>query len=133
MYSKITSFCEDHVIGVFPDPDFIVDLYIPRPFDKVWIVDINAFSRTTDLLLFTWHELTELQTNNAEVDFRLVTQHNLARFAAKEHSENYVPRDIVDASLDSLAMANLAREWNKLNYNDLSGSNDEKEEEEDDA
>lgn len=126
--SKIIDFCQNHVIGVFPDTDFIIDLYVPRPFTKVWIVDINTFSRSTDLLLFTWHELTEVQEKNeaistaSEVDFRLVTEHNVGRFAAKEHSENYVPRDIVDASLDSLAMANLAREWNKLSYSDDSES-----------
>ncbi|CAH2351781.1 cell division cycle protein 123 [[Candida] railenensis] len=129
--SKITSFCKDHVIGIFPDADFIIDLYVPRPFTKVWIVDINTFSRSTDSLLFTWHELTEVQekieaiATEEEVDFRLVTEHNVGRFAAKEHSENYVPRDIVDASLDSSAMANLAREWNKLSYSDDSGSDDE--------
>ncbi|KAL7662774.1 Uncharacterized protein ABC855_g4272 [[Candida] zeylanoides] len=112
--NSITSFCTNHVIGTFPDSSFVIDVYLPRPFDKVWIIDINPFSRTTDSLLFTWHEITEAMSPQSDVQLRLVTEHNVGRFAAKEHSENYVPRDIVDASLDASAMADLAREWSKL-------------------
>lgn len=111
---SITLFCTNHVIGTFPDSSFILDVYLPRPFDKVWIIDINPFSRTTDSLLFTWHEIIEATPTQSDVELRLITRHNVGRFAAKEHSENYVPRDIVDASLDALAMADLAREWLKL-------------------
>lgn len=114
LFDIITDYVEEHVISTYPDESFIVDVYLPRPFEKVWIIDINAFSRTSDLLLFTWNEITEFSEGD-EVEMRLVTKHNVGRFASKEHSENYVPRDIVDASLDSSAMADLAREWQKLN------------------
>lgn len=90
----------------------IVDLYIPRPFDKVWIVDFNPFSRKTDSLLFTWHEL--IQTNPKEIyqyELRLISETNLGRFSKKEHSENQVPIDVIDASVNTDTMIELAKKW----------------------
>lgn len=93
----------------------IVDLYIPRPFDKVWIVDFNPFSRKTDSLLFTWHEL--LQINPKEIyqyELRLISETNLGRFSKKEHSENQVPIDVIDASVNTDTMIELAKKWQDL-------------------
>lgn len=97
------------------DDCVIVDIYIPRPFSKVWLIDFNPFSRKTDSLLFTWHEL--LQINHKEVfkyDIRLVSETNLGRFSKKEFSENQVPLDVIDASVNSETMIELARKWHDL-------------------
>ncbi|CAK7896101.1 cell division cycle protein 123 [[Candida] anglica] len=114
---------EEKIIQKFPDEDFIIDLYIPRPFSKCWIIDINPFSRKTDSLLYTWHELSESDT--LDLELRLISETNVGRFAAKEHSENYVPRDVLDASMDSSAMADLAREWAKLGTNSVESDDEE--------
>ncbi|GMF93198.1 unnamed protein product [[Candida] boidinii] len=47
-------------------------------------------------------------------EFRLVTKYNSGRFGYKEHVQNHVPRDVVDATMDSSAMAQLAQEWSRL-------------------
>jgi hypothetical protein len=44
----------------FPDTDFTFDVYIPEPYDKVRLVDINPWAPRTDPLLFSWLELLTL-------------------------------------------------------------------------
>lgn len=99
------------VLASFPDADFVFDVYVPRPFHKVWLVDINPFLRTSELYLFTWHELSVREPS--ECEFRVVESANVGRFAAKDHSENQVPKDVVDASVDTAKMVELAREWQR--------------------
>lgn len=111
----IDDFFEDVLVDTFPDSNYVFDVYLPRPFQKVYLLDINPFSRTTDPQLFTWHEITEIKEDDEDdYEFRLVTETNKGRFAVKEHTENQVPKDVVDASLDSSAMAELAKEWKEL-------------------
>lgn len=111
----IDDFFEDVLAESFSNEDFVFDVYLPRPFDRVWLIDINPFSRKTDSLLFTWHELAAMDTpDDFESDLRLITETNKGRFAVKEHSENQVPQDVVDASLDPAMMVELAKEWQEL-------------------
>ncbi|KAH3683671.1 hypothetical protein WICPIJ_005355 [Wickerhamomyces pijperi] len=114
----IVDFFNNVLRDTFDDADFVFDVYIPRPFDKVFLIDINTFSRTTDSQMFTWHELALINAEEfdqeKDMEFRLVTKMNKGRFYSKEHSENQVPRDVVDASLDSNAMAELAKQWREL-------------------
>ncbi|KIW87122.1 uncharacterized protein Z519_12233 [Cladophialophora bantiana CBS 173.52] len=44
----------------FPDENFVVDVYIPPPHDRVWLIDINPWAPRTDPLLFSWLELLQL-------------------------------------------------------------------------
>lgn len=111
----IDEFVEDVAIPGFPDKSFVLDLYIPRPFDKVFLIDINPFARKTDSLLYSWNELITLDTSKAEdYELRLIENNNTGRFASKEHSENQVPKDIVDASLDPNSIRELAQKWKEL-------------------
>jgi len=57
LHDKLEEFLQDHVIPKLSSQlsKYIIDLYIPRPFDKVFIIDINPFSRKSDSLLFTWN------------------------------------------------------------------------------
>lgn len=96
---------------------YIVDVYVPRPYNKVNIIDVNPFTRKTDPLLFTWNELLLIDTAGEDTDnyeFRLVNETNLGRFAKKEYSESQVPLDVVDAAMNTDSMVELAREWNRL-------------------
>ncbi|ODQ79989.1 hypothetical protein BABINDRAFT_36160 [Babjeviella inositovora NRRL Y-12698] len=112
----IERFYDEVLYDNFDSPSFAFDVYVPRPFDKVVLVDINPFARTTDPLLFTWYELLQKQpeADDFDYEFRLLSEANIGRFASKEHSENQVPKDIVDASLDSSRMAELAMKWQSL-------------------
>lgn len=97
----------------FPLKDYIMDVYIPRPHDKITIIDINPFTRKWDGLLFTWHELLEKE-NNGEFELRILTETNMGSLARKDHSENQVPIEVVDALMDSEAMIELAKNWDLL-------------------
>ncbi|EDO15900.1 hypothetical protein Kpol_1019p20 [Vanderwaltozyma polyspora DSM 70294] len=116
----IEDFIDDEILDRFPLKSFVIDLYIPRPFNKVFLIDINPFARMTDPLMFSW---SELLTKNEPVtpigqeedyEFRLIKENNVGRFACKEHSENQVPTDIVEASLNPEAIRELTQKWKEL-------------------
>lgn len=131
----IDEFVENVILSKFPDTSFVLDVYIPRPFNKVYLIDINPFARKTDSLLFSWNELitqgstsSDNNENNAvnnDYELRLITENNTGRFACKEHSENQVPRDVVEASLNPDAIRELAQKWDKLLKKQEEDSSDE--------
>jgi hypothetical protein len=43
--------------STFPDDNFVMDIYLPEPYDKVRLMDINPWAPRTDPLLFSWLEL----------------------------------------------------------------------------
>ncbi|KAI5949240.1 CDC123 [Candida theae] len=117
--ARISKFVYNEVIPNLKVEKFILDVYIPRPFDKVYIIDINPFSRKSESLLFTWNELlTRNPKDDNEYEFRLINETNLAAFAKKQYSESQVPIDVVGAANDTEALINLAREWEKLQTKD---------------
>ena len=93
---------------------FIVDVYVPRPFDKIYIIDINPFLRKSDSLLFTWNELLTADPDGDTVPFRLINETNVGAFAKKQYSESQVPLDVIGAAQDHEALIELAKEWEKL-------------------
>lgn len=97
----------------FPLRDYIIDIYVPRPYDKVVVIDINPFNRKWDSILFTWHELLE-KDNTGEFEVRLISEANIGRMSRVEHSENQVPIEVVDALMNSDTMIELAKNWNSL-------------------
>ncbi|EGV65403.1 hypothetical protein PSN45_002431 [Yamadazyma tenuis] len=103
----INSFVKKTVVPVIENRSFIVDVYVPKPFSKVYVVDINPFTRITDSILYTWSELL----NDKEDKTRLITETNIGRFKTKAYSENQVPLDVIQASSDPNSLAQLAREW----------------------
>lgn len=114
---EIEQFFEENLQTTFPDPDFVFDVYVPAPHDRVWLVDINPFAPRTDSLLFAWDELLAIDPSNPEFeyDIRLQERENASRtFGGTVHSENYVPKDIVDASLTGEGIAKLAKQWQTM-------------------
>lgn len=105
--TKINTFVNQIVIPKFPNKSFIIDLYIPRPFNSIYIIDINAFIRVSDSILYTWNELL----TDKEDSIRLITETNIGRFKTKQYSENQVPLDIIQASCDPNSLVELAKEW----------------------
>lgn len=130
----IDEFVEDVVLPKFPDTSFVLDIYIPRPFNKVYLIDINPFARKTDSLMFSWNELITEKESAADegeeddYELRLIKENNTGRFACKEHSEHHVPRDVVDASLDPNAIRELAQKWKELLTQQEQESSEEEEE-----
>lgn len=53
----IEAFHNEHLMRKFANADFVFDVYIPPPHDRVWLVDINPWAIRTDPLLFSWLEL----------------------------------------------------------------------------
>ncbi|KAI9709077.1 MAG: hypothetical protein M1820_003523 [Bogoriella megaspora] len=54
---KIQDFFDEKLRNTFPDEDFVFDVYIPPPHERLWLVDINPWAQRTDPLLFSWLEL----------------------------------------------------------------------------
>ncbi|KAH8803100.1 D123-domain-containing protein [Xylogone sp. PMI_703] len=50
-------FTESTLKDTFPEPNFVFDIYLPEPYDKVRLMDINPWAPRTDPLLFSWLEL----------------------------------------------------------------------------
>lgn len=104
--SLINEFFEVRLRDSFPDESFVFDVYVPQPFNRVWLVDFNPWAPRTDPLLFSWMELQDMPEpphndlyESAEGDFvRLsITSHQREevdeRAANGEDSE-----DVSDAS-----------------------------------
>ncbi|KAL9590620.1 MAG: hypothetical protein Q9179_007970, partial [Wetmoreana sp. 5 TL-2023] len=56
----VQEFLDKEVIHKFPDKNFVVDVYIPPPHKRVWLIDINPWAPRTDPLLFSWMEILDL-------------------------------------------------------------------------
>ena len=55
--SRIQEFFDVRLRDTFADENFVFDIYVPSPYDRVWLVDINPWAPRTDPLLFSWLEL----------------------------------------------------------------------------
>ena len=53
----ILAYFEKTLKGTFPDENFVFDIYLPEPYDRVRLMDINPWAPRTDPLLFSWLEL----------------------------------------------------------------------------
>ena len=52
--SLIQQFFDKNLQKKFPDENFVFDVYIPPPHDRVWLIDLNPWAPRTDPLLFSW-------------------------------------------------------------------------------
>lgn len=57
LQSKIQEFFDVRLRDTFPDGNFVFDVYVPTPYERVWLVDVNPWAPRTDPLLFSWLEL----------------------------------------------------------------------------
>ena len=110
----------------------VFDVYIEHERKKVWLVDFNPFSPTTDSLLFTWEEIYDLSKRvkgdtleegreASEATSKLQSEElPLFRIVESEHEVRIkpavgVPVDVIDVSSASSIerFADLVRQ-NKL-------------------
>ncbi|QKX57079.1 uncharacterized protein TRUGW13939_04187 [Talaromyces rugulosus] len=59
--SRIQSFFDDKLRDTFPDRNFVFDVYVPPPHERVWLIDINPWAIRTDPLLFSWMEILTMK------------------------------------------------------------------------
>lgn len=57
LQSLIQEFYDVRLRDTFPDENLAFDVYVPAPYNKVWLVDINPWAPRTDPLLFSWLEI----------------------------------------------------------------------------
>lgn len=55
--SLINEFFETRLAQTFEDEDFVFDCYVPNPYNRVWLIDINPWAPRTDPILFSWQEV----------------------------------------------------------------------------
>jgi hypothetical protein len=116
--AKILDFLE--VLADFPDDNFVFDVYIPPPHDRVWLIDINPWAPRTDPLLFSWLEILSMpepeDDSLFDPEFRLIQRDDpeAYQFAATKYSAHKLPKDVVDASMTPGNMKNMMEEWKKV-------------------
>ncbi|KAL2055184.1 hypothetical protein ABVK25_004522 [Lepraria finkii] len=59
--SLIQEFFEKNLQKSFPDESFAFDVYIPEPYKRVWLIDVNPWAPRTDPLLFSWLEILNMR------------------------------------------------------------------------
>ena len=81
--SLISEFFGVRLRDSFPDENFAFDIYVPPPYDRVWLVDFNPWALRTDPLLFSWMELLSmpgppepLESESSEDDFVRLSLHD---------------------------------------------------------
>lgn len=63
----IETFIQDHVLGRFPDPDFVCDVYVTSD-RRVKIMDFNPYGGGTLPLLFSWSDFEEAGTSEMSAE-----------------------------------------------------------------
>lgn len=121
----INLFFDSKLRGNFSERNYVFDIYIKNDLklneseneiiedfsnsnlndidliNKVILIDINPFSRTTDSLLYTWEEICQLSIPIISDDLSLsLPQIRISKIQSQhtEYSFNRVPRDFVDLS-----------------------------------
>lgn len=110
----------------FPDSNFVFDVYIPPPHEKIWLIDINPWAPRTDPLLFSWLELLQTPEENWEdskldPEFRLVQRDDpeAYQFSATKYSAHKLPKDVVDAGMTPGGMKDMMEEWRRIMDKDV--------------
>ncbi|KND04798.1 cell proliferation protein CDC123 [Spizellomyces punctatus DAOM BR117] len=95
---SIIEFFEEKIKGRFPDPDYVFDVYINQRNRKVWLLDFNPFSLTTDSLLFQWQEILRHPTSQPPI-FRIIeSQANATQSPYPAYTTSRLPREAIDLS-----------------------------------
>lgn len=154
---RIQQFFEKKLHNIFPDTDYVFDVYVPPPHDRVWLIDINPWAIRTDPLLFSWLELLQMSEpirslddtddedddeDEADVEdvnperglpeLRLVGRDDpeAYQFSTPRYSAHKLPKDVVDAAGDGVGgMREMMDQWQKI----LAKQTDEDEDEDSEA
>jgi hypothetical protein len=84
----IHNFFDDRLKHTFPDANFVFDVYVPPPHDRVWLIDVNPWAVRTDPLLFSWLELLTLPEPPEEKVIRIPIRPAASAVDAQEQSDS---------------------------------------------
>lgn len=88
----------------------VLDVYVTRDEDRVFLIDINPYAPRTDPLLFSWDALHSLPLQSTGPLFRLVESELQASQSMPKYSHNRYPKDVVGLS-DGASIAAFAEQW----------------------
>ncbi len=112
LLERIKAFLDEHILPNFSDQNFVFDVYMAPPHDRVWLIDINPWASRTDPLLFSWLEILQMAGDDEpedevsdeefvfEPELRLVERDDpeAYQFSATKYSAHKLPKEVVDAS-----------------------------------
>ncbi|KAK3075537.1 hypothetical protein LTR53_001067 [Teratosphaeriaceae sp. CCFEE 6253] len=87
----IQGFFDLRMRDTFADANFVMDVYVPAPYTRVWLVDVNPWAPRTDPLLFSWMEILtmpEPPVEAAEQFVRLSLNGDARTSSVDEHDGN---------------------------------------------
>ncbi|TKA66110.1 hypothetical protein B0A55_09467 [Friedmanniomyces simplex] len=67
----IQEFFDVRMRETFAEGEFVMDVYVPAPYGRVWLVDVNPWAPRTDPLLFGWGEVLRMPEPPGEGVVRL--------------------------------------------------------------
>ncbi|KAI8061652.1 D123-domain-containing protein [Gongronella butleri] len=114
--TKIFLFFEDHVRDGFELDNYVFDVYVQQDRQRVWLVDFNPFTRSTDSYLYNWDELMTYDVDQqTESEMRVIGSASEANFhhgQAPRFATNMVPKEVVDLS-DGRSIAEFAESFQR--------------------
>ncbi|KAI7907667.1 D123-domain-containing protein [Cokeromyces recurvatus] len=112
---SIYQFFEDVIRDEFESINYVFDVYIQRNRNKVYLVDFNPFSPSTDAILYDWNELISFDLDTIEPEIRLVESQqeaNILSCNAPKFATNMIPKDVIDLS-SGKSIAEFAEEFER--------------------
>ncbi|KAG7369776.1 D123 cell division cycle protein [Nitzschia inconspicua] len=103
--NKLDDFFEEYIRYRFANgqvPNYVVDVYLDQK-DRVWIIDFNCWSFTTDTLLFEWTEL--VTKDQASIEEEPVEM----RIVETEQQVRHDPLSSYRAPIDTVDLATMTR------------------------
>ncbi|KAF2755298.1 D123-domain-containing protein [Pseudovirgaria hyperparasitica] len=87
----IQKFFDTKLRDSFPDENFVFDVYVPPPKDRVWLIDVNPWAPRTDPLLFSWLEILTMPQPEVEQTIWLSIGHATASMAGTSINSRGTP------------------------------------------
>lgn len=101
LLASIQTFFDKHLRDSFPDENFVFDVYVPPPHDRVWLVDVNPWAQRTDPLLFSWLEILNwVEPPKAEVVRLEVSDKKDGTEDGSQRDAGEAGKEGVDSNLD---------------------------------
>lgn len=101
--SLIQQFFDVRLRDTFADENFAFDVYVPNPYNRVWLVDINPWAPRTDPLLFSWMELLSMpEPPEVESDEEVPEVVRLSLSSVPDHLKQALERETDDDSEEEM-------------------------------
>jgi hypothetical protein len=106
----IHDFFDDYIQRRFADgrvPNYVFDVYVDQK-DRVWILDFNCWSHTTDPLLFEWRELVSMTSLTVDQDDTEEEPPQM-RIVETEQQVRHDPLSSYRAPIDTVDLAKMTQ------------------------